>query len=91
MCRCAQVAELLGISTAETVLQVEVDQGDRSGVSSEESAEIKRLKRENAELKRANAILKAASVFFAASLSRFLCKRLVRFCSIYRCWLMRSG
>ena len=25
------------------------------------------------------------------SLSRFLCKRLVRFCSIYRCWLMRSG
>ena len=25
------------------------------------------------------------------SLSRFLCKRLVLFCSIYRCWLMRSG
>ncbi len=38
--------------------------------ASEESAEIKRLKRENAELKRANAILKAASVFFAAELDR---------------------
>ena len=25
------------------------------------------------------------------SLSSFLCKRLVLFCSIYRCWLMRSG
>ena len=27
----------------------------------------------------------------AESLSSFLCKRLVLFCSIYRCWLMRSG
>jgi len=57
----ARVAEPLGISTAETVRkwvrQAEVDQG----TTSEESAEIKRLKRENAELKRANAILKAAS------------------------------
>ena len=70
----ARVAELLGISTAETVRkwvrQAEIDQGDRPGISSEESAEIKRLKRENAELKRANAILKAASVFFAAELDR---------------------
>ena len=32
------------------------------------AAELKRLKRENAELKRANAILKAASAFFAAEL-----------------------
>ena len=66
----ARVAELLGISTAETVRkwvrQAEIDQGDRPGVTSEESAEIKRLKRENAELKRASAILKAASVFFAS-------------------------
>jgi transposase len=36
----------------------------------EESAEIKRLRRENAELKRANAVLKAASAFFAAELDR---------------------
>ena len=70
----ARVAELLGVSTAETVRkwvrQAEVDQGARPGVTSEESAEIKRLKRENAELKRANTILKAASVFFAAELDR---------------------
>ena len=68
------VANLLGVSTAETlrkwVRQDQIDQGSRPGVSSEESAEIKRLKRENAELKRANAILKAASAFFAAELDR---------------------
>ena len=34
------------------------------------SAELKRLRRENAELKRANGILKAASTFFAAELDR---------------------
>ena len=68
------VAEKLGIGTAETlrkwVRQAEVDAGARPGVSSEESAEIRRLKRENAELRRANEILKAASVFFAAELDR---------------------
>jgi transposase len=52
------------------VRQAEVDQGARPGVTSEESAELKRLKRENAELRRANAILKAASAFFAAELDR---------------------
>ena len=40
------VANLLGISTAETlrklVRQHEIDQGSRAGVSSEESAEIRR-------------------------------------------------
>jgi transposase len=70
----ARVAELLGVSTAETVRkwvrQAEVDQGSRAGTTSEESAELKRLKRENAELRRANAILKAASAFFAAELDR---------------------
>ena len=69
-----RVAELLGIGTAETVRkwcrQAQVDGGGRPGVTSEESAEVKRLKRENAELKRANAILKAASAFFAAELDR---------------------
>jgi transposase len=68
------VAEKLGIGTAETlrkwVRQAEVDAGQRPGVSSEESVEIKRLKRENAELRRANEILKAASAFFAAELDR---------------------
>lgn len=70
----AAVAELLGVGTPETVRkwvrQAEVDAGARPGVTSEESAELKRLKRENAELKRANAILKAASTFFAAELDR---------------------
>lgn len=69
-----RVAELLGVGTAETVRkwcrQAEVDAGSRPGVTSEDSAEVKRLRRENAELKRANAILKAASAFFAAELDR---------------------
>ena len=68
------VAQKLGVGTAETVRkwvrQAEVDAGKRPGVTSEEHAEIKRLKRENAELRRANEILKAASVFFAAELDR---------------------
>jgi len=68
------VAAKLGIGSAETlrkwVRQAEVDAGARPGVTSEESAEMKRLKRENAELRRANEILKAASAFFAAELDR---------------------
>ena len=68
------VAQKLGVGTAETVRkwvrQVQVDDGVRPGATSEELAEIKRLKRENAELRRANEILKAASAFFAAELDR---------------------
>ena len=64
------VAGRLGIGSAETlrnwVRQAEVDAGTRPGMRSEESAEIRRLKRENAELRRANEILKAASAFFAS-------------------------
>ena len=66
------VAEKLNIGSAETlrkwVRQSEVDAGERPGVSSAESAELKRLRRENAELKRANEILKAASAYFAREL-----------------------
>jgi transposase len=68
------IAAKLGIATPETLRQwirkAEVDAGQRPGVTSEESAEIRRLKRENAELRRANEILKAASAFFAAELDR---------------------
>lgn len=68
------VASMLGIGSSEQlrrwVCQVEVDQGRRPGMSTEEAAEIKRLRRENAELRRANEILKAASAFFAAELDR---------------------
>jgi len=70
----SQVADLLGVGTPETVRkwcrQAEVDAGRRPGLTSEESAELRRLKRENAELKRANAILRSASAFFAAELDR---------------------
>jgi transposase len=68
------VAQKLGIGSAETlrkwIRQAEVDGGTRPGVTSEETAEIRRLKREVAELRRANEILKAASIFFAAELDR---------------------
>jgi transposase len=63
------VAAQLGIGTAETlrkwVRQSQIDEGTRPGTTSDESAELKRLRRENAELRRANAILKSASAFFA--------------------------
>jgi transposase len=66
------VAGKLNIGSAETlrkwVRQAEVDLGQRPGVSSAESAELKRLRRENAELRRANEILKAASSYFAREL-----------------------
>jgi transposase len=68
------VAQKLGVGTAETlrkwVRQAQVDTGHRAGVSTDESAELKRLRRENAELRRANEILKSASAFFAAELDR---------------------
>jgi transposase len=52
------------------VRQAERDQGRRPGATTEELAELKRLKRENAELRRANDILKAAATFFGAELDR---------------------
>ena len=68
------VAAKLGIASPESlrkwVRRAEVDAGQRPGVTSEESAEIRRLRREVAELRRANEILKAASAFFAAELDR---------------------
>jgi transposase len=70
----AAVAKKLGIGTPETlrkwIRRLEVDAGARPGVTSEEAAEIKRLRREVAELRRANEILKAAAIFFGAELDR---------------------
>ena len=68
------VAEQLGIGTTETVRkwvrQAEVNAGQRPGLTTEESAELRRLRSENADLRRTNEILKAATVFFAAELDR---------------------
>ena len=65
------MAEKLG-PTPETVRRwvrrVEVDEGRRAGLTSDERERLKALERENRELRRANEILKAASAFFAAEL-----------------------
>jgi len=68
------IASKLGIGSSETlrkwVRRAQVDAGERPGMSTEESEQIKALKRENAELRRANEILKSAASFFAAELDR---------------------
>ncbi|WP_405575505.1 transposase [Streptomyces sp. NBC_01167] len=68
------VAGKLGIGSSETlrkwVRQDQIDSGNWPGTRSEESAQLKALKKENAALKRANEILKAAASFFAAELDR---------------------
>jgi transposase len=62
------IAEKMGC-TAEAlrrwVQQAERDQGLRPGLTTDERALLKELKRENFELRRANEILRKASAFFA--------------------------
>lgn len=60
----------VGGAVRKWVRRAEIDAGTRPGMSSEEHAEVKRLKREVAELRRANEILKAAAAFFGAELDR---------------------
>ena len=64
------VAAKLGITSPEQLRkwlrQAEIDGGARQGKTTDDIAEIKKLKKENAELRRANEILKAASAFFAS-------------------------
>ena len=68
------IARKLGIGSTETlrkwVRRAEIDAGQRPGVSTQESEEIKKLRAEVRELRRANEILKAAAGFFAAELDR---------------------
>jgi transposase-like protein len=65
------VGALLDINPA--TLRNWIDADDRTGLSggaearSDASAELKALRKENAELRRANEILKTASAFFAAA------------------------
>ena len=67
----AAVARQEGVG-AETVrrwvVQAEIDAGDRDGQTSEEHAEIRRLKAENKRLREDVAILKAATAFFVGEL-----------------------
>ena len=69
-----EVAGKLGVGAPETVRtwvrRAEVDAGDRAGMTTEQAAEMAKLKREVAELRRANEILKAAAIFFGAELDR---------------------
>jgi transposase len=68
------IATKLGIGSTETlrkwVRTVEVNAGERAGVSTQESAEVRKLRAEVRELRRANEILRAAAHFFAAELDR---------------------
>ena len=49
-------------------MQAQADAGERTGPTSEELEEIKRLNRENRDLQETNDILKAAASFFAREL-----------------------
>lgn len=66
------VAKKLGIGR-ETVrrwlVQADINAGARPGVTSDEQAEIKRLKAENRRLREDIEILRAATVFFAGELN----------------------
>ena len=65
-----RVGELLGVKASTLrgwIERVEIDAGQRPGVSTAVEAQLKELERENAELRRANEILKTASAFFAAA------------------------
>ena len=61
------VGSLLGVNPATLRNWIEAGSSPSSPESTAESAEVRRLKRENAELRRANEILKTASAFFAAA------------------------
>lgn len=65
------VAKQVGVgkeSVRRWVIQADVDAGRREGTTSEESAEIKRLRAENRRLREDVAVLKAATTFFVGEL-----------------------
>jgi len=63
-----QVARDLGVaneSLRRWVLQTEIDRGDAPGLTTDERAELARLRRENRTLRVEREILKKAAAFFA--------------------------
>jgi transposase len=69
----SRVARQLGVgdeSLRAWVKQSEIDAGSRAGLSSDEQAELKELRKEVKELRRSNDILQAAATFFGAELDR---------------------
>jgi len=67
----SRIARQLGVGSESLrtwVKQAEIDSGKAPGMSTEESAELKELRREVNELRRTNEILKLASSFFAREL-----------------------
>lgn len=65
------VAKKVGVgreTARRWLVQADVDAGARPGVTSDENAELKRLKAENKRLKEDIEILKQATVFFAGEL-----------------------
>ena len=69
----ARVARQLGCgvgSLRRWAAQAEVGAGAGAGVTTSESAELKRLRQENRELRSANGILQRAAVFFGAEPDR---------------------
>jgi transposase-like protein len=67
----AAAARQVGVgheSVRRWVLQADIDDGTRDGVTAAEAGEIKRLKAENKRLREDVAILKAATSFFVGEL-----------------------
>lgn len=67
----AAVARQLGLgreTVRRWVVQADVDEGHREGLTSEEREQIRKLKAENARLREDVAILSAATTFFAGVL-----------------------
>lgn len=65
------VAKQLGLgreTVRRWVVQADVDDGHRDGLTSEEREQIRKLKAENARLREDVAILRAATSFFAGEL-----------------------
>ena len=65
---CESIAPKIGCSVTTLnswVQRVEIDAGQRPGLTSDEREHLRQLEREVKELRRANDILKAASAFFA--------------------------